>query len=113
MQTTRQSKVARVIQKELSNIFQKEGHIFSKTNVMISVTIVRISPDLSYCKVFLSLFPTKEKDIALENIKKAQKQIRYILGKIVRHQLRIVPELDFYLDDSLDYIDNIDSLLKK
>ena len=80
---------------------------------MVSVTQVRISPDLSICTAYLSIFPSEKSDEMLKNVTANEKTIRYELGTRVRHQLRIIPELRFFLDDSLDYIEHIDSLLKK
>ena len=81
--------------------------------VMVSVTRTKISPDLSICTAYLSIFPSERGEELLANIEKNTKQIRYTLGQRIRNQLRIVPELRFFIDDSLDYIDRIDELLKK
>jgi ribosome-binding factor A len=80
---------------------------------MVSVTRTKISPDLSICTAYLSIFPSEKGEEILSNINANQKSIRYELGTRVRNQLRIVPELRFFIDDSLDYIDRIDELLKK
>ena len=111
MQETRQNKVARLLQKELSQIFQEQTR--GMHGVMVSVTQVRISPDLSVCTAHLSIFPSERAEELLGNIERSNAQIRYNLGQRVRHQLRIIPELRFFIDDSLDYIDHIDELLKK
>lgn len=81
--------------------------------VMVSVTKVKISPDLSICTAYLSVFPSEKGEEILKNITANEKTIRYDLGKRVRNQLRIIPELRFFIDDSLDYLDRIDELLKK
>ena len=81
--------------------------------VMVSVTQVRVSPDLRICTAHLSIFPSERGEEIMENITKTSAQIRYELGTRVRHQLRIIPELRFFIDDSLDYIDRIDELLKQ
>ena len=81
--------------------------------VMVSVTRVKISPDLSVCTAYLSIFPSERGEELMQNIQKNEKSIRYELGTRVRNQLRIIPELRFFIDDSLDYIDRIDELLKK
>lgn len=81
--------------------------------VMVSVTKVKISPDLSICTACLSVFPSEKGEEILQNITANEKTIRYDLGKNVRNQLRIIPELRFFLDDSLDYLERIDELLKK
>lgn len=111
MESVRQSKIARLLQKELAEIFQKESkNLFN--GKIVTVTVVRITPDLNLARVYLSVFPLKENEefglIVNQNIK----TIRNHLGKRIRHQLRNVPELVFYRDDSLDYIDNINKLLK-
>ena len=111
MQETRQNNIARLLQKELSQIFQEQTR--SLHGVMVSVTRVKISPDLSICPAYLSIFPSEKGEEMLNNISSHEKQIRYELGTRVRYQLRIIPELRFFIDDSLDYIDRIDELLKK
>ncbi|MGI6233193.1 MAG: 30S ribosome-binding factor RbfA [Prevotella sp.] len=111
MQETRQNKIARLLQKELADIFQKQTR--QMHGVLISVTNVRISPDLSICTSHLSIFPSERAEELLDNIRKNEKSIRYELGTRVRNQLRIIPELRFFIDDSLDYIEHIDELLKK
>ena len=111
MDSTRQNKIARLLQKELSTIFQSQTRMMH--GVMVSVTRVRISPDLSICTAYLSIFPSEKADEIISNINANNKTIRYELGTRVRNQLRIVPELRFFVDDSLDYIDHIDELLKK
>lgn len=111
MQETRQNKIARLLQKELSVIFQEQTRAMH--GVMVSVTRTKISPDLSICTAYLSIFPSERGEELLANIEKNSQQIRYALGQRVRYQLRIVPELRFFIDDSLDYIDRIDQLLKK
>ncbi len=111
METTRQNKIARLIQKELSEIFllqTKQMH-----GVLVSVSVVRISPDLSYARAYLSVFPSERAEEIVKNINANMKSIRYELGKRVRFQLRIIPELKFFVDDSLDYAEHIDELLKK
>jgi len=112
MDSTRQQKFSRLIQKEIAEIFQfdMKGK-FGK--IMITVTQVRVSPDLGVAKIYVSLFPVKEKDVMMELIKKNTSEIRGALGKRIRHQARVIPELIFYIDDSLDYAENIDRLLKK
>ena len=111
METTRQNKIARLLQKELSDIFQKETK--GMPGVLISVSAVRISPDMSVARAYLSIFPSERGEEILNNIHSSEKTIRYELGTRVRNQLRIIPELRFFIDDSLDYIEHIDELLKK
>lgn len=109
MESTRQAKISRLLQKELSEIFRQQT---AKTHgVIVSVSAVRTSPDLSVAKVYLSIFPSDQSGQMIESITASAKTIRYELGQKVRFQLRKVPELQFYLDDSLDYIENIDKLL--
>ena len=110
MQETRQNKIARLLQKELSLIFQQQTR--ATHGVMISVTRTKISPDLSICTAYLSVFPSNKGEEILANINANSKQIRYELGTRVRNQMRIIPELRFFIDDSLDYIEHIDELLK-
>ena len=111
MQETRQNRIARLLQKELSLIFQAQTR--SMHGVMVSVTNTKISPDLSICTAYLSIFPSDKGEEIINNVNKNASQIRYELGTRVRNQLRIIPELRFHIDDSLDYIENIDRLLKK
>lgn len=111
METTRQKKVARLIQKEIADIFILSGSVYNPGG-LITVTQVRVSPDLSQAKIYLSVFKAEHPDKVLKNVNDATKEIRLKLGNKVRHQLRIVPNLDFYLDDSLDYYERIDNLLK-
>ena len=111
MQETRQNRISRLLQKELSLIFQSQTRRMH--GVMVSVTKVKISPDLSICTAYLSVFPSEKGEEILKNITANEKTIRYDLGKKVRNQLRIIPELRFFLDDSLDYLERIDELLKK
>jgi ribosome-binding factor A len=112
MESTRLQKVSRLLQKELGTFLQRESQIVCGGN-MVSVTAVRVSPDLGIAKIYLSVFPSEKTDETLEKIKSHTKNIRYVLGKNVRNQMRVIPELDFYIDDSLDYIEKIEGLLKK
>ncbi|MBQ7540496.1 MAG: 30S ribosome-binding factor RbfA [Bacteroidaceae bacterium] len=111
MESTRQQRIERLLQKELSEIFQRQTQMMH--GILVTVSKVRISPDLSICKVYLSIFPSERGEEFLKNIKYHVRELRYNLGERVRHQLRIIPELKFFIDDSLDYIDHIDELLKK
>lgn len=110
METTRQKKVSRLLQKELGQIIQLRSVEMGRK--LITVTTVRISPDLSVAKIYLSIFPPNEKEKTLASVKEVIPQIRHELGNKVRNQLRIVPELVFFIDDSLDYIEKIENLLK-
>lgn len=110
METTRQNKIARLIQKELSEIFLAQTK--SMPGVLVSVSVVRISPDMSYARAYLSIFPSERAEEIVKNINANAKAIRFELGGRLRHQLRIIPELKFFIDDSLDYAEKIDQLLK-
>lgn len=111
MESTRQAKISRLLQKELSEIFRQQT---AKTHgIIVSVSTVRVSPDLSVAKAYLSIFPSDKAPEVLTNIEASAKTVRYELAQKVRFQLRKVPELQFFLDDSLDYIENIDKLLDK
>jgi ribosome-binding factor A len=112
METKRQKKVSKLIQKELSVIFQKETHQFLG-NILVTVTGVRISPDLSVAKAYLSIFPVEKPKDALAILNENKKMFRTLLGNSCRHQLRIVPELIFYLDDSAEYAEEIERLLNQ
>ena len=109
MEGKRQAKISRLIQKELSEIFRRQTAVMG--NVLVSVSAVRVSPDLSIAKAYLSIFPPEKSNEILEHIKKQSKTVRYELAQAVKQTLRKCPDLQFYLDDSLDYIDNIDRLL--
>ena len=109
MESTRQAKISRLLQKYLSEIFRQQT---TKTHgTLVSVSAVRISPDLSIARAYLSIFPSDKSQEILKHITESAKTIRYELAQKVRFQLRKCPELSFYLDDSLDYIENIDKLL--
>ena len=111
MDTTRQQKISRLVQKELSEIVRRET---AKTRgTLVSVSSVRVSPDLSVANVRLSIFPSENATAIMESINASEKSIRYELAQKVRYQLRRCPELKFHIDDSLDYIDHIDELLAK
>lgn len=110
MESNRISKISRLLQRELSDIFQKESrNLF--TGKMVSATVVRVSPDLGLAKVYISVFP--KVDNPVEMVSQHSSKIKYELGNRLRHQLRKIPDLVFYLDDSLDYIENIENILKK
>lgn len=111
METTRQNKIARLIQKELSDIFQRQTAAMH--GVLVSVCSCRISPDMSVCRAYLSVFPSARAEEIVHNINDNHRQVRYELGTRVGKQLRIIPELKFFVDDSLDYAEHIDELLKK
>ena len=110
METTRQQKISRMLQKELGEIFLLYARELHGT--LITVTDVRISPDLGIARTHLSVFPSSKALSVIKQVNADTKSIRFDLGKRVRNQLRIVPELFFHVDDSLDYLENIDNLLK-
>lgn len=111
METTRQNKIARLIQKELSEIFLLQAKAMN--GVLVSVTTVRVTPDLSIAHAYVSIFPSERSEEIVGNLNGNMRSIRFELGTRVRHQLRVIPELKFHVDDSLDYLEHIDELLKK
>lgn len=112
METNRQQKIARLLQRELSELLRKEGFAYAPGR-MLTVSKVTVSPDLGLAKAYLSIFPSTSAKEDLKKITEHTKTIRYSLGKVVGKQLRVVPDLAFYLDDTLDYLENIDNLLEK
>jgi ribosome-binding factor A len=111
MDSTRQQKYNRLFQKEMGEIFQKEGYNFFG-KAFVTVTGVRVSPDLGVAKIYLSIFGVKDSQATIDQIQSHYKEIRHLLGNSIRHQARIVPELRFFLDDSLDQVDKIEKLLR-
>lgn len=110
MESKRQQKFSRQIQKDLSDIFQKElKGAFG--NSFITITEVKVSPDLSQAKSYLSMMLTKDKEGLLDEIRDKTKQIRNILASKIRHQVRIIPELQFFLDDTAEYAAKMDALI--
>lgn len=112
MESTRQLKISSLIKSDLGEIFQRHITDILGTYVIITVTKVYMTKDLSQAKVYLSIFTNNDKAAIMKTIKASSKQIRWHLSERIRHQLRVVPELLFYHDDSLDYIEHIDDLLK-
>lgn len=112
MDTTRQQKIARLLQRDLAEIIQRDLADDTRGS-LVTVTTVRISPDLAYAKVYVSIFPFDRSEATLEAIREKGWLVRRTLGARIRNQLKIVPELEFFLDDSLEYVENIDNLLKK
>lgn len=111
MQGTRLEKISRLLQKELSEIFRAETAKMG--GVLVSVSAVRVSPDLSVARAYLSIFPSERAQELMKNINANVASIRYALASRVRYQLRRTPELSFFVDDSLDYIEHINELLAK
>mgnify|MGYP003412362315 FL=1 len=112
MESTRQAKMARQIQKDVAEILLKEAAPLVR-GVMASVTTVRVSPDLNYAKIYFSIFPFERSGEIMRTLEENNWMIRRALGQRIRNQVKSVPELQFFLDDSLEYIANIDSLLKE
>lgn len=110
-QTTRQQKIARQIQRDIAEILQKQGREIVNGK-LVTVTTVRVSPDFAYAKIYFSIFPFEKNQEVMEALEKNNWLLRRELGKRIRNQLKIVPELQFFLDDSLEYIENIEGLLK-
>ena len=111
MDSNRQLKVAKLLQKEIAAIILRESKNYSSTG-MITVTRVRVTRDLGLSRIQLSFFGVPNKEDALKKIRENSWAIRKSLGAMIRNQVRIIPELTFFDDDSLDYIENIDNLLK-
>jgi ribosome-binding factor A len=112
MDSTRQQKYSRLIQKEISDVFQHDGYKYYG-KAFVTVTMVRVSPDLGVAKIYLSIFNVKDSQAVLDMIEHHNWEIRKKLGAQIRHQARIIPELKFFLDDSLDYADKIEKLLNE
>mgnify|MGYP003391903717 FL=1 len=112
MESTRQAKMARQIQKDVAEILLKEAAPLVR-GVMASVTTVRVSPDLNYAKIYFSIFPFERSGEIMRTLEENNWMIRRALGQRIRNQVKSVPELQFFLDDSLEYIANIDTLLKE
>ena len=112
METQRQKKIAGVIQKDIVDILQRAAIDGGLRGTLISVSKVSVPTDLSMAKIYMSIFPTKDAKELLEGMISNQPLIRHELAQRTRHQLRRIPELSFYLDDSLEYIDNIEKSLK-
>ena len=111
-ETTRQQKVARQIQKDLAEIIRARG-MAAYDGAMLTVSGVKVTPDLALAKVYVSVFPSAKAEGVMDQLQNETSRLRGELGRRVAKQLRIVPELAFYLDDSLDYVEHIDELLKK
>lgn len=109
MPSTRQLKVGRLLQKEMSDIFQRDSHMLNGT--FVTVTRCEVSPDLSVAKVHLSFLLAKSKEETLETIQNNKKNIRLQLGTRIRHQLRIVPELVFLLDEGAEYAGEMEKII--
>lgn len=111
-ESTRQQKVSKQIQRDIAEIFQREAAPIVK-GILITVTAVRVSPDLSYAKIYVSIFPFAGHEIVMKSLKDNIWMIRKALGTRIKSQLKIVPEIDFFLDDSLEYIEGIDRAMNQ
>jgi ribosome-binding factor A len=112
MESTRQHKFSKLILKEISDIFQKNGSDYFG-NAFVTVTLVRVVPDLALAKVYISLFKAKESGKIIDRINSHSKDIRRELGNRIKNQVRHIPDLHFYLDDSMDYAEKINNLFNK
>ncbi|QPH37730.1 30S ribosome-binding factor RbfA [Pedobacter endophyticus] len=109
MESKRQQKFAGVLQEELAQIFQREGAAFLP-NTLVTITRVRVSPDLAVAKVYLSFFNTTNTTLSINTVNAHAGEIRYKLGARIRHQARVVPELTFFVDDTNEYVERMDNL---
>lgn len=112
METTRQQKIARQIQKDIADIFQKEGAEIVR-GTLVTVTAVRVSPDFSYAKIYVSIFPFDRNEAVMKALEQNNWFIRRALGQRIRNQLKVIPEIQFFLDDSLEYIEQIDRAIHR
>jgi ribosome-binding factor A len=109
MESKRQQKFAGVIQQDLAEIFQREGMNFLP-NTMVTITKVRVTPDLALARVFLSFFNSTDAAASLSSVKAHASEIRYKLGAKIKNQVRVVPQLEFFVDDTNDYVEKMDQL---
>jgi len=112
METQRQQKISGIIQKDIAEVLQRAATDGGLKGTLISVTKVYVTTDLSIAKVYVSIFPNKDAKALMEGIKSNQPLIKHELAQRTKNQLRRVPELSFFLDDSLDYIEKIEDSLK-
>ena len=112
MESQRQKKISSLIQKDISNIIQSFFRDKTRVNLIISVTKVSVSQDLSVSKIYLSVFPSANFSKVIDVLNKNKSEIRKKLSSLLKHQLRVIPDIIFFKDDSLDYIDKIDQALK-
>ncbi len=109
MESKRQQKFAGVIQQDLAAIFQREGMNFLP-NTLVTITKVRVTPDLAIARVFLSFFNNENNQLALNTVKAHASEIRYKLGARIKNQVRVVPQLEFFVDDTNAYVEKMDRL---
>ncbi|WP_448702125.1 30S ribosome-binding factor RbfA [Mucilaginibacter sp. AW1-3] len=112
MESKRQQKFAGVIQEDLAVIFQREGMSFLP-NTLVTITKVRVTPDLALARVFLSFFNNVNTQSALQTIKLHASEIRYKLGARIKDQVRIIPQLEFFVDDTSEYVERMDKIFDK
>ena len=112
MENTRQQKIAKQIQKDVAEIFQKEGAAIVR-GMLVTVTAVRVSPDFGYAKIYVSVFPFERSGELMLSLEENLRVVRGALGQRLRNQLKSIPEIQFFLDDSLEYIDQIDRALNR
>lgn len=112
MESPRQKKIAALLQLEIAQLLQGAVRKEGVNNLILSVTKVSVTVDLSIAKIYLSVFPQAQAENIIPNLQENAFQVKHDLAKLLKNQLRKIPQLDFYLDDSLDYIENIDRALK-
>jgi ribosome-binding factor A len=112
MESKRQQKFAGVIQEDLAAIFQREGMNYLP-NTMVTITKVRVTPDLAIARIFLSFFNSTNNATALQTIKLHASEIRYKLGGRIKDQVRVIPQLEFFIDDTSDYVERMDKIFDK
>lgn len=111
MESKRQQKFAGVLQEELAAIFQREGSAYLP-NTLVTITKVRVSPDLAVAKVYLSFLSTKSTNLSIAEVNSHSSEIRYKLGARIRHQARVVPTLTFFVDDTNTYVEHMDKIFE-
>ena len=112
MESKRQQKFAGVIQEDLAAILQRESSSYL-ANTMVTITKVRVTPDLAIARVFLSFFSNNNNQLALQTIKQHSSEIRYKLGSRIKDQVRVIPQLEFFIDDTSEYVDRMDKIFDK
>jgi len=113
METKRQKRIAKLLQQDLAEILQGEIRRAGVKNFLVSVTKTYVTPDLSLARVYVSIFPPEKAKESIEALRQNAKLVKHAVAQRVRHQLRKMPDLEFYLDDTLDYIEEIDRALAK
>ncbi|TCC94596.1 30S ribosome-binding factor RbfA [Pedobacter frigiditerrae] len=112
MESKRQQKFAGLLQEELAAIFQREGAAYLP-NTLVTITKVRVSPDLAVAKVYLSFLNTNNTSLSLATVNSHSSEIRYKLGSRIRHQARVIPTLTFFVDDTNEYVEHMDKIFDK